>query len=275
MAALGGAKVGVLEGRSPAMLADLIRRQGGVPVIAPALREETVAAPEEVTRLIDALSAGEIQYVVFLTGVGALALFEQAEAAGRLPELLSGLRRVTNVCRGQKPWKPLKDREVPIGVTVPSPYTTSDVLRTLEALPLAGKGVALLHYGERSDALAGAVTAAGGRLLELCLYEWRLPEDTRPLERLIDSLISNELDALVFTTQVQVRHLLQVAAASGKATALLEALRGPIIVTAVGPTTAAALEAAGIDVQVTPGNPKMGPMISALAAKLGSSPTPE
>ena len=256
------------------MLADLIRRQGGVPVVAPALREETVLATDQVNRLVDALSAGEIHYVLFLTGVGATALLEQAEAAGRLPELLTGLSRTTNICRGQKPWKPLKDRGVPISVTVPPPYTTVDTIRTLEALPLGGKGVALLHYGERSEPLAEALTSAGAHLLELCLYEWRLPENTRPIEQLIDAAIAGELDAVVFTTQVQVRHLLHVAGGVGKKAALLRSLNGPTIIAAVGPTTADALKTAGIEVQVQPSNPKMGPMITALAATLGGEQAP-
>jgi uroporphyrinogen-III synthase len=266
---LAGARVGILEGRGPALLADLVRRWGGEPRVAPALREVPLDASAQIEALLDALSADEVQVVIFLTGVGAAGLLEGAGRLGRLPELVAGLSRTTNVCPGQKPWRPLKEHGIPISVTVPSPYTTAEVLRTLDEIPLAGRGVALLHYGERSAALADALTGAGARLLELCLYEWRLPEDTAPLAALVGEVIAGELEAVVFTTQVQVRHLLAVAEASGRKDELVEALGTRTVVAAVGPTTAATAEAAGIRVGVVPSNPKMGPMIAALAGALG------
>jgi uroporphyrinogen-III synthase len=153
---------------------------------------------------------------------------------------------------------------VPITVTVASPYTTHEVLQTLEGIPLAGKGVALLHFGERSDMIADALKAAGADLFELLLYEWRLPAETGPVERLIDAIIAGEVDAMVFTSKVQVRHLLEVAERTDRASELVRALNSGLVVAAVGPTSAQELESAGIEVDVMPTNPKMGPMVVAL-----------
>ena len=260
-------RVGLLEGRMSGELASLVRRHGGDPVLGPALREETMDAAVPVGGLIDALGAGEVEVVVFLTGVGANALFNAAEGLGRLEELIDLLQRTTNVCRGQKPWGPLKKRGVPISVTVPDPYTTPDVVSTLSTLRPAGRGFALLHYGERSEPLADALAGWGASVRELCLYEWRLPEDTAPLKALIRAVIAGEVDAVAFTSQVQLRHLLQVAGETGEEEALLEALHR-VVVAAVGPTSAAALEAVGVVPEVVPAHPKMGPMVVALMERL-------
>lgn len=268
MADLAGARVGLLEGRMGSELAGLIRRHGGEPRLAPALREEPVGAALPVGALIDALGRGAVQVVVFLTGVGATALFREAEQLGRLAELVTALRHTTNVCRGHKPWQPLKRHGVPITVTVAEPYTTADVVRTLEAIPVEDRGVALLHYGERSSVLTEALRRRGARVNDLCLYQWRLPADTEPLRALVREVIAGELDAVVFTSQVQVRHLLQVADQEGRADELLQSLRQRTVVAAVGPTCAAALEAAGVPPRVVPANPKMGPMVVALAEHL-------
>ena len=260
-------RVGLLEGRMSSELASLVRRHGGDPVLGPALREETMDAAAPVGGLIDALRAGEIEVVVFLTGVGATALFNAAEGIGRLPELLELLQGTTNVCRGQKPWMPLKRRGVPISVTVPDPYTTADVVSTLSTLRPAGRGFALLHYGERSDVLSDTLAGWGAKVRDLCLYEWRLPEDTGPLRSLIREIVAGEVDALAFTSQVQLRHLLQVAGEMGAEEALLAALPR-VVVAAVGPTCAAALEDAGIVPDIVPAHPKMGPMVVALMERL-------
>ena len=269
-------RVGLLEGRMSSELASLVRRHGGDPVLGPALREETVDASAPVGGLIDALAAGEVQLMLFLTGVGANALFDAAAGLGRLEELVSLLQSTTNVTRGQKPWGPLKRRGVPISVTVPDPYTTPDVVRTLSTLEVAGRGVALVHYGERNEVLADALSGMGASVRELCLYEWRLPEDTGPLRALIGEIVEGRVDAVALTSQVQLRHLLQVARETGREEALVSALRGGVVVAAVGPTCAAALEAAGITPDVVPAHPKMGPMVVALMERLrgteGSGP---
>ena len=272
MADLGGARVGLLEARMEAELARLIRRHGGEPVLAPALREVMRESGEEVGELIDSLGEGSVQIVTFLTGVGSNALFDEARRLGRLEELLEGLQRTINVCRGQKPWLPLKRRGVPISVTVEEPYTTEDVLATLRALAPQGKGVALLHYGERSGAVAEPLREWGARVQELCLYEWRLPEDTRPLENLIGEIMAGDLDAVAFTSQVQIRHLLAIADRTGSRGRLTDALNTLTVVAAVGPTCAGALEAAGVRARVVPRHPKMGPMVLALADHLTDHP---
>ena len=138
-------------------LARLVERHGGVPVLAPALREVTTDASEPVATLVQELAAGRVDIVVFMTGVGAAALFKEAERQGKLDDLVGALQRTTNVTRGQKPWRPMKERGVPITVSAPSPYTTDELLATLADIPMEGKGVALLHYGERSEPLARAI----------------------------------------------------------------------------------------------------------------------
>lgn len=262
-------RVGLLEGRMSGELASLVRRHGGEPRVAPALRETPTDAAAAVESLIEALAAGEVEVVIFLTGVGATALFDGAERIGRLAELVNLLQRTTNVCRGQKPWMPLKRRRVPISVTVADPYTTAEVVATLETLRPAGRGFALLHYGERSEVLSGALGGWGARVHDLCLYEWQLPEDLRPLEALIDALLAGDLEAVAFTSQVQIRHLLQVACTRGQGDLVLDALRR-LVVAAVGPTCAAALEVVGITPEIVPANPKMGPMVIALMERLRS-----
>lgn len=263
-----GPRVGLLEGRMGSEAAELVRRHGGVPRLAPAVREVPVDAAARVGELIDSLSKGAVQVVLFLTGAGATGLISEAERLGRKDELLEGLRATINVCRGQKPWAPLKRNAVPIAVTARAPYTAAEVLEALEPLGLAGKGVALLHYGERNEAIAAALEAWGSRLFELCLYAWRLPEDTTPIEALVDEVIAGELHAVAFTSQVQVRHLFQVASARGLGDELARALDSRTVVAAVGPTCASALEEVGVRPCVVPENPKMGPMVVALMAYL-------
>jgi uroporphyrinogen-III synthase len=253
-----------------AELAGLVLRNGGTPIVAPALHEAPVDAAGPVRDLLDRLRRGEVEVVIFLTGVAATALLDTAERLHRREELIELLQRTVNLARGQKPGAVLKRSGIPISLTAEAPYTLTEVIRGVEGLGVSGRGVALLHYGERSEELSSALSALGARVLDISLYEWRLPEDTEPLERLIREVIAGTVQVVAFTSQVQLRHLLLVSERMGMRESLVEALRTRALVAAVGPTCAAALEAAGIVADVVPVHPKMGPLVVAIAEKLAA-----
>ena len=87
----------------------------------------------------------------------------------------------------------------------------------MAGMDLSGAEVTVVHYGERSEALADALRLRGGSLNELCVYEWRLPDDIGPLQALARDIVTREVDAVIFTSQVQWKHLLHVASDLGLA----------------------------------------------------------
>jgi uroporphyrinogen-III synthase len=268
---LAGRRVALLEARLASEAAALVRRLGGMPVSVPALREEAVSATAMVTAFLDNLATGDIAFVICQTGGGVNALFDEAAVLGRSGALLEGLARVPIVSRGPKPGAALASRGLRPTVTVPSPYTTGELLAVLGPLPVERAGVAIVNYGERNEALTGALEARGARTFELTLYEWRLPEDTAPLVGLVDQILAAEVDAVTFTTQVQVRHLFAVTDPRLRP-ALALALDRLVVTGAVGPTCAQALRSFGVEDIVVPENPKLGPLFAALASRLAARP---
>ena len=266
MPTLHGARVALLEARMSEEAASLVRQMGGVPYCVPAVRE--IPRLEQARPFIDALSRGDFSLAVFLTGASVSALLREAEQLGRLEATLGALRMTTIACRGPKPSAVMRHHNVPVHIAPREPYTTKELLEALAAVDVHGKAVALAHYGEPNELLAGTLRARGARLEELCLYEWVMPEDLEALETLVDELIDRHVDAVAFTNQIQCRHLFQVADALGRSEALADALNSHTVVAAVGPVCAAALNALGITPDVIPAHPKMGPMIAALAEYL-------
>lgn len=263
---LHGKRIALLEARLGGELARLVERYSGQAFSFPALREQTIDASAEVATLINELQAGGIHLIVLQTGVGVASLFKEAEQLGRLDELLAALKQVTIVCRGPKPTAVLGKQGIKPSINARDPYTTAELLEAMAALELDDKRIVILHYGERNATLADALLERGARLTEMCLYEWQMPEDTAPLVTLITKLQQGEFDAVAFTSQVQARHLFQIAQSTGQAAALLEALNQQTVVASIGPTCTAALRALGVEPRVEPEHPKMGPMVMALAA---------
>ena len=265
MGALEGKRVALLEARMSAELAAMVERFGGSPYSVPAVREMPLDLPHETAAFVDALCAGRFAVVIFMTGVGASALLREAEKTAQLDAALAALRAATTVCRGPKPVAVLRRQDVQINITAAEPHTTVELLQALESIDLAGKTVALVHYGERNETAAGGLQQRGAILGEICLYEWRLPDDVAPLTRLVDEIIGGRVDALAITSQIQIRHLFQIADIAGKSEALADALNRRVVVAAVGPVCATALRSFGVVPHVQPSHPKMGPMLRALA----------
>ncbi|HKC86303.1 MAG TPA: uroporphyrinogen-III synthase [Blastocatellia bacterium] len=263
-------RIVLLEARMESELANLARRHGLDPVSVPALREETADCAEEVNALIDALSRGDVCYIIFQTGVGAATLLDEAEKLNRRDELIEALKRTQIAARGPKPTAVLARCGLRPAVRAREPFTTNDLIDAMRPFDLGDKNVALLHYGEPNLSLAESLTSRGARLRELLLYEWRLPADTTRLTQLIDDLIDHQYTAIAFTSQIQARHIFRLAAEAGKEDQLRAALNDTLVAS-IGPTCTAALSNLGVEPRVEPERPKMGPLISAVAQRLRQS----
>lgn len=264
MSLLGGARIGLLEARLSSELAELVRREGGEPVCAPSVLEARVDVAALLPTLIDSLRRRRIDFVVFLTGAGATSLFEQAREIGVFDSLIEALAGSTTVCRGPKPAVVLRKHGVPVVLNARSPHTTPELLEVMPDATVRGRGVALLHDGGGNPALVEALLARGATVRELRTYEWRLPHDVEPIEELIREVIAGRLDAVAFTSQVQVRHLFEVAARMNCNAALRFALRHRTIVGSIGPTCSVALQQVDAAPHVVASPPKMRPLVTAV-----------
>jgi uroporphyrinogen-III synthase len=267
-------KIALLEARMSRELARLVEKHGGDPLCVPAVREQHELTPAETDRIVSSLASGAHEIVVFMTGVAVSLLFGEAEKISRRPELVSALKKVTTIARGPKPTAALRGFGVSPTLTARESFTTAEVIDAFGSIHLKGKRVLLFHYGERSESLAETLTARGAAVDEKWLYRWQLPEDTTGLAGLVQKIVAGEVDALAVTCQIQFRHLFQVAEGLGAERDLVDALNGRTVVAAVGPTCQAILLAHGVNVDVVPDHPKMGPLVIALMRHLERGATP-
>jgi len=75
------------------------------------------------------------------------------------PTLLGLLANCVVVARGPKPTAALRSREVRIDRSAKEPYTTAEVLESLDDLSLRGEGVVVQRYGETNVELEKALRA--------------------------------------------------------------------------------------------------------------------
>lgn len=263
MRPLEGRHVALLESRKAADLSALVGRFGGNVLCVPSVREvlRTDDFAPTLTRLVD----GQFELVIVLTAASCDALFMEADRQGVLDRVVAALGRTTLVCRGPKPLLALKRRALSAQIVTSKPHTTDELLEALAPVSLPGARVLLLHYGERSETFSSALASRGARVEDLCLYDWALPDDLAPLQQLVRETLGGHVDAMLFTSQIQFRHLMHVATGMGLEGELIRALRDEVIVGSVGPVCTRALRASGIVPDVMPANPNGPSLIQAVA----------
>jgi uroporphyrinogen-III synthase len=263
-----GFSVVTFESRRATDMARLIEHYGGLPVLAPAVREVPLQENPAAFVFADALLAGEVDVVIFLTGVGVRTLLDVLDERYAVAELRDALARITVVVRGPKPAAVLRELDVPIAIRVPEPNTWRDLLRELDQhavdVPVRGRNVAVQEYGLSNPELLTGLEERGARIMRVPVYRWDLPQDTMPLRQAIQAIIAGRVQVALFTSAIQVTHLLQVAAQYGWEEALRHAFT-TLVTVSVGPTTTEALLAHNLPVDLQPPHPKMGPLVKAAA----------
>jgi uroporphyrinogen-III synthase len=255
--------VAILESRLGSQLADLIARRGGRPMLAPALAEIPDADPVIIAKLVGDAVSRPPAVAIFQTGVGTQALFRATDALGITEKLLGVLEHCIVAVRGPKPTAVLGSRRVRIDRAAKEPFTTAQVLVSLRDVPLRGERVAVQRYGKTNVELEGALRERGAEVLEIPTYRWALPDDTAPMERLIEALKAASVDATVFTSASQVRNLFALAKRLGCEAALVGHLNRTLIAS-IGPICSAALEEHGVRIGLEASPPKLGPLVAAL-----------
>jgi uroporphyrinogen-III synthase len=255
----GGLRVLSLESRRAVEIEKLIRSRGGDAFVAPSMREIPLEDNSQVFPFAEHLFAGAFDMLIFLTGVGARLLGQILETRYTAPKFLEALRGLTVVVRGPKPAAVMREWNIPITVAVPEPNTWREILAATATRP--ERHIAVQEYGRSSPELLEGLRARGAEVTTVPVYQWDLPADTAPLREAVQRLAAGKFDVVLFTTSVQIAHLLRVAAEEGIEPQVLEALRRTVVAS-IGPTTSETLRDYGIAPDLEPAHPRMGFLVA-------------
>jgi len=262
-------RVAAFESRRAEDVARMIERFGGVPLVSPSMRETPVEGDRSVVEFAHRLITGQIELVILLTGVGTREMVARVEKHVDRERFLHALADVNTVVRGPKPLAALKELGLTPTIVVPEPNTWREVLAAIdERLSVTNLTVAVQEYGVPNVSLIAGLEARGATVESFKVYRWDLPEDLGPLRANIERIAAGEIDVGMFTSAQQVVHLLQVAREMHLESKLRESF-DRMVIASVGPTTSEVLRGNDLPVDFEPSHPKMGHLISELAAQAG------
>ena len=264
-----GLRVVSFESRLAKEMTALIQKQGGVPLVAPSMREVPLTENAEAFAFGEELLAGRIDVLVLLTGVGTKTLVEALATRHPKEAVVAALGKTCLVARGPKPVRALAELGLKPAVAVPEPNTWRELLQSIDAkAPVKGKRVAVQEYGVPNPVLVAGLTERGADVRRVPVYRWALPEDVGPLREAVREIAAGRADVVLITTGTQIHHLVKMAELEGQADAVLRGL-ARAAVCSVGPVASEAIREHGIAVDLEPEHPKMGPLVSEASRRSG------
>jgi uroporphyrinogen-III synthase len=267
---LAGFTIGITADRRWEQQAALFERRGATVLHGPTIRTYPLGCDDGLRAATEAVIARPPDALVANTGLGIRSWFSAAETWGLGDALLQALGRTRIHARGPKASGAVHSAGLAVCSKAPTERLSEAVDLALADLPPGGRVAVQVDGSGDSPALA-RVAEAGAELIEVPVYQWKLPDDSRPALRLAEAVVAGRVHAVTFTAGPALRNWLVLAAEGGIEASLREALTdGRTVVGCVGPVCADAAVAAGLVSPhlVVPSAWRLGPLVRAVADRL-------
>lgn len=258
-----GLRVLSLESRRAVEIEVLIRKQEGDPFVAPSVKERSIEDHGDAFRLLEGIEQKAFDLLILMTGVGLAFWRDQVGNRYSLGRADEALRSIKLLSRGPKPSALLRSVGLTPDITIPEPNTWREVVESIRSR--TERRLAIQEYGRPNREFSTALEDIGASVSCFALYRWELPEDLGPLREAVERLRSRQVDVVLFTSSVQLEHLIEVAQSEGARKEVLDALRSGIVIASIGPIMNEALKELGLTAEIVPSSPKMGALVKAAA----------
>ena len=244
-------------------MAEIIERRGGVPLVR-SLQGLTDSDPVEVEEDVKCFIQQGADWFIFTTGIGFEAMIQAAERLNVVSEFEERLKETKIACRGYKTNAYLKKSGIH-PVVCDDDGTIASMIEKLEVFDFTNQKVWIQLHGELSSQLYQFIQSKGSMDVQAVLpYRYHAPEQ-ETLATLMNELIQREVDAVCFTTRVQVGYLFDYAREHGREEELKSVFEQDVLAAAVGKVTAEALQDKGVSRIIVPEKERMGALIVEIA----------
>ena len=265
---LQGKTIAVPEMRELEVFSALLERRGAKVLRCPLVTIYDSPHSAQVLAFAVKLAEGGFDDFVLITGEGLtriMSCIDRYEPALR-PRFVEGLRNLRTITRGPKPARALRVLGLKPQIEATEP-TTDGVIRSLSAEPLEGRRMAVQLYGNDPNlALMRFLRDRKAVITTVAPYVYGNAADDATVHSLLERMAGGEVDAIAFTSKLQIERLVTQHPAPLVRRALTRTK-----IAAVGPIVAEAIRAAGFEVASSPEHSWfMKPLVVALSEQLGA-----
>ena len=184
---------------------------------------------------------------------------------------MAGLAKMRTITRGPKPARVLRQLGLKSNVEAKAP-TTPGVIEALKPLDLRGRRVALQLYGNDPNmSLQTFLKSSGAELSTVAPYVYGNAADAATVTALLERMAAGEVDAIAFTSKLQIERLV-----SEQPAPLVKRALSRTLIAAVGPIVAESIRSYGFEVASSPEHSWfMKPLVVALSESLQAKKDPD
>src|SRR5687767_7058909 len=263
---LKGKRIAVPEMRELEVFASLIERRGAEVLRCPLVTIYDTPHSAQVLAFAVRLAEGGFDDFVLITGEGLTRILSciNKHDPSLQERFIAGLQKVRTITRGPKPARVLRSLGLKSNIEATEP-TSEGVIEAMKPLDLAGRRVALQLYGNDPNIkLTRFLQERGAELTTVAPYVYGNAADDATVKSLLERMAAGEVDAIAFTSKLQIERLVNQQPAPLVKRALTRTK-----IAAVGPIVAEAIRAAGFEVASSPEHSWfMKPLVVALSESL-------
>ena len=265
-----GYTVGITADRRWDEQAGLFERRGATVQHGPSIRTLPLGSDQRLRSATEEVIERGPAVLVANTGLGIRSWFSAAETWGLAEPLVEALRLARIYARGPKASGAVQLNGLDVEERAPT-ERLREAVELASAVVRPGDAVALQLDGSGESAEADRLRQAGIDVIEVPVYEWTMPTDVAPAQRLVEDVIAGKIQAVTFTAGPSIRNLMSIAAERDLDDALRHALTsGLVVVGCVGPVCAEVAAEHGLASPhlVVPRTWRLGPLVRAVAERL-------
>ncbi|WP_424769189.1 uroporphyrinogen-III synthase [Paenibacillus sp. sgz302251] len=257
--ALRGKQIVIAGSRKTDEMSLIVEKQGGTPIIR-SLQGLTMFEETLLENPLRAFVEQGADWVILTTGMGSESLVSAAEKLGIGQAFIDRLSHANIATRGYKTSAFVK-RSGLIAVVSDADGTMQGLIDNLSSYDFEGQRVWIQLHGEPAPELVRFLEEKGAAQVESVLPYRHVPPETGVMDTLLFELEESAVDAVCFTTAVQVHYLFNYARRTGREGKLMKALEQRVLAGAVGKVTAHALKEYGVERVIVPELERMGALI--------------
>jgi uroporphyrinogen-III synthase len=263
---LKGKRIAVPEMRELEIFSGLLERRGAEVLKCPLVSIYDTPHSAQVLAFAVQIADGGFDDFILITGEGLtriLSCINRHDPALQ-ERFTAGLGKLRTITRGPKPARILRQLGLKPNVEATSP-TTAGVIEALKPMDLTGRRVAVQLYGNDPNLmLVNFLRERRAQVSTVAPYVYGNAADDATVTALLERMANGEVDAIAFTSKLQIERLV-----SQQPAPLVKRALTRTKIAAVGPIVAEAIRAAGFEVASSPEHSWfMKPLVVALGETL-------
>lgn len=262
MGGLDHKRVALLGTRKIEEQVNIIKQLGGSAVHRPA--QGTVFFDSQfIGKEIKDIIQSKFQWIIFTTGIGIDKLFEVANEMNEEENLQQALANMKIAVRGYKGANSLKKRGL-VPIVRDDDGSIAGLIRSFSCHHINNESVAVQLYGSPSIELMNWLKEQQVNYREIIPYQ-HIPPQEEILEQLLNEILTNQLDAVSFTSVQQVHYVFKYAQQRNLHFELLNAFEDQVLALPIGKVTGNALKEQGVKRMLIPQDERIGSALMTLS----------